>query len=554
MTERTWSHFLSWFARESLKIFTAPMSVYGGAVDALKGWKYSRNSTMFWIHLPAFLILLSVYLIYGFSVFERTDSKVQRYGVEGEKTLPTRTLESIANTKFSLLFPNVKPATPESAFPSERAKRAFQFAELLAKRILTFEPNSVPTRYRLALMKSIQGDEEQAKEIMFDIASGEYGTYPPASCWAASWILQAKEDNREVDMKDLGKHLNNATSWNECNVKLVSIFSILLEQNGLAPKAIEVAMDASKRDRRYNLQLAGLYSRLNNQEGLRQASYAAEEFFGAKLNTGNEQDDDRLAIAEVRKLTGRLPQAASVLEEGLMNNAKRPRLSRMLSDVRIAMFQQSIAPGPGGTMTADMTLLESAIDADPENPSISEQAARLLTQKIKPSKKIIDALRKQIANEITTAQSHSLLAQGYYLTGDEENAIKNWEMAIKKNVNARVEDANPYNNLAFCLFKSVPPNLERALQLIDIANKTAPKNAEVLDTYGQILMAANRPKEAISKFEQSIAADENRIATRKKLIDAYLAAGLKDMAKAQKEVVESMEPKPSVDEANKEPK
>jgi tetratricopeptide (TPR) repeat protein len=313
-------------------------------------------------------------------------------------------------------------------------------------------------------------------------------------------------------------------------------------------------MDASKRDRRYNLQLAGLYSRLNNQEGLRQASYAAEEFFGAKLNTGNEQDDDRLAIAEVRKLTGRLPQAASVLEEGLMNNAKRPRLSRMLSDVRIAMFQQSIAPGPGGTMTADMTLLESAIDADPENPSISEQAARLLTQKIKPTKKIIDALRKQIANEITTAQSHSLLAQGYYLTGDQENAIKNWEMAIKKNVNARVEDANPYNNLAFCLFKSVPPNLERALQLIDIANNTAPKNAEVLDTYGQILMAANRPKEAISKFEQSIAADENRIATRKKLIDAYLAAGLKDMAKAQKEVVESMEPKPAVDEANKEPK
>jgi hypothetical protein len=38
------------------------------------------------------------------------------------------------------------------------------------------------------------------------------------------------------------------------------------------------------------------------------------------------------------------------------------------------------------------------------------------------------------------------------------------------------------------------------------------------------------------------------------LIDAYLAAGLKDMAKAQKEIVESMEPKPAVDEANKEPK
>jgi tetratricopeptide (TPR) repeat protein len=552
MTERSWSHFLFWFASESLKIFTAPMSVYAGAIDALKGWKYSRNSTMFWIHLPAFLLLLSVYLIYGFSVFERTDSKVQRYGVEGEKALPTRTLENIAHTKFTFFYPpnTTVPATLESAFPSERAKRAFQFAENLAKRVLTFEPNSVSARYRLALMKSIRGDEELAKEIMFDIASGAYGTYPPASCWAASWILQAKEENN----RDLGKHLKHAISWSECNVKLVSIYSLLLEQNGLTPAAIDVAIDASKRDRSFNVQLAQLYSRLNNVEGLRQASFAAEEFFGARLNTGNERDFDRLAIAEVRMLTGRLPQAASVLEEGLMNNAKRPELALKLSNVRIAMFQQSIVPGPGGTMTADMPLLESAIDADPENPSISEQAARLLTQKIKPTKKIIEALRRQIADGITTAQSHSLLAQGYYLTGNEKEAIKNWEMAIEKNRKGNVGDASPYNNLAFCLFKSVPPNLERALQLIDTANKIAPNNSEVLDTFGQILMAANQPKEAITKFEQSIAADQNRISTRKKLVDAYLAAGLKDMAKAQKEVIESMEPKPEVDEETKEPK
>jgi tetratricopeptide (TPR) repeat protein len=550
MNDRTWLQFAYWFAFESLKIFTAPMSVYGGAIDAIKGWKYSRNSTMFWIHLPAFLALASVYLAYGFSVFERTDSKVQRYGVEGEKTLPTRTLENIANTKFSFLEPNRKPATLESAFPTERAKRAFQFASLLAKQVLSFQPKSVPTRYRLALMKSIEGEEEEAREIMFDLASGDYGIYPPASCWAASWIIQAKEDNREVDMKDLGKHLKNATSWNDCNVKLVSIFSMVLEQNGLSPAAIDVAIDAAKRDRGYNLQLARLYSRLNNQEGLRQASYAAEEFFGARLNTGNERDDDRLAIAEVRMLTGRLPQAASVLEEGLMNNAKRPLLSLMLSNVRIAMFQQSILPGQNGTITADMARLESAIDADPNNPSISEQAARLLTQKIKPTKKIIDALRKQIDAGITTAESHSLLAQGFYLMGNEKEAIKNWELAIAKNP----RDSNSHNNLAFCLFKSASPNIDRALQLINTANTIAPNNAEILDTFGQILMAAKRPKEAINKFEQSIASDENRIETRKKLVDAYLAAGLKDLAKAQKEIIESMEPKPEIDEVSKDSK
>ena len=541
MNDRTWLQFLSWFASESLKIFTAPMSVYGGAADALKGWKYSRNSTMFWIHLPAFLGLLAVYLAYGFSVFERTDSKVQRYGVEGEKTLPTKSLEGIANTRFNFLNPKAKRATLESAFPSDRAKRAFQFAGLLAKRVLSFQPKSVPTLYRLALMNSIEGKEEQAKETMFDLASA--GTYPPASSWAASWLIQAKEEGLEVDMKDFGKHLKNAISWNDCNVQLVSIYSQLLEKNGLTPAAIDVAIDAAKRDRAYNLQLAQLYARINNQEGLRQAAYTVEEYFGGRLNTGNESDIDRLAIAEVRMLTGRLPQAASVLEEGLMNNVKRPSLSYMLSNVRIAMFQQSITSNASGGMTADMARLESAIDADPNNPSISEQAARLLTQKIKPTKKIIDALRKQIEAGITTAESHSLLAQGFYLMGNEKEAIKNWEMAIAKNPN----DANSHNNLAFCLFKSTTPNLDRALQLINTANTISPNNAEVLDTFGQILMAAKRPKEAINKFEQSINADENRIETRKKLVDAYLAAGIKDLAKAQQEVIESMTPKTDSD-------
>jgi hypothetical protein len=67
-------------------------------------------------------------------------------------------------------------------------------------------------------------------------------------------------------------------------------------------------------------------------------------------------------------------------------------------------------------------------------------------------------------------------------------------------------------------------------------------------------MAAKKPKEAINKYEQSIAVDENRIETRKKLVDAYLAAGLNDLAKAQKEIIESMEPKPESDEDTKDSK
>jgi hypothetical protein len=63
----------------------------------------------------------------------------------------------------------------------------------------------------------------------------------------------------------------------------------------------------------------------------------------------------------------------------------------------------------------------------------------------------------------------------------------------------------------------------------------------VLDTYGEILMLSNRPQEAVNKLELAIRYDNARIGSRKKLVSAYLAAGLDDMAHAQSKVIEQIE-------------
>ena len=73
------------------------------------------------------------------------------------------------------------------------------------------------------------------------------------------------------------------------------------------------------------------------------------------------------------------------------------------------------------------------------------------------------------------------------------------------------------------------------------ANALSPNNAEVLDSLGDILMIAKRPKDAINKFELAIHFDPQRMETRKKLVDAYLSNGMEEDAKTLRKVIEKME-------------
>ena len=54
-------------------------------------------------------------------------------------------------------------------------------------------------------------------------------------------------------------------------------------------------------------------------------------------------------------------------------------------------------------------------------------------------------------------------------------------------------------------------------------------------------MLANRPQDAVNKFERAIKNDSRRVDIRKKLVAAYRAAGLYAMAKTQLQLIQSLE-------------
>ena len=540
MTPTDFVNGASWLGQEVLKVFYTPVGVAGGMIDAFRGWKFSRSWVRFWFHLPSVVLLITVYLVFAFSILGRSDSRIQSLSVKSEKNCATKLMEEIYAEKSEEEFSKVAglsyiDVTESKTVPiSDVTKR---YVELLSKRILSIQPNNQTAHYRLGLIYSLTEQNEAARSEMLELANGKYGECIQASAWMAKDLLKRQVAGVEVSTPELATYLEKASKWKNVDFRLVTYFARILEAAGDAPKAISLTKQAAVNRPELNLDLARLYYRQGYQAESRSVATSVEDLFMKKLNSVSEKESDRLAVAEARRMTGRLEQAAEVLEEGLLNKSSVPATRRELSEIYRLIYLKTVFKTEAGPYQADLAQLEKVADIDPSNPNVSGDIAKLLLLKIKPTKKLVDVLKKQIEAGITNASAHILLAENFLQFGNTKEAIKNWESALAKDPN----QPGALNNLALVLAKESESNIDRSLGLLTKALALSPNNPEILDSLGDVLLMAKRPKDAFNKFELSIRFDPQRLATRKKLFDAYQLNGMDDMAKALSKVIEKME-------------
>lgn len=529
----------NWFVKEIFKVVHSPIEVLGGLLDAVRGWKFSRSWRSLLLNLPAAVFIAGVYIVYGFSRFHTADGELQRFLVESEKICSTSTLEKACDQLIEPDFCREIGLAPPEADPksaivtTELTKKQ---VELLCKRILSIESDNQTAHYRLGLIYFINGNPQAATDEMRLLAEGKNYDFPKANAWLAKSSISSGAYLDEKLLPQWIANIAKAVAWKNGDVRLMQIYSRRLELAGETQKAIVVAQKAAVIQPELNLDLARLYARVGNQQGLRECAYAVEEYFGRKLNTSQEEDTDRLAIAEVLKLMGKLDLASTVLTEGLLKKPDRPLLSRELSEIQLKLYIESIAQQPDGKFRADLALLEKAAETAPDNPSISVEIAKLLPMGIQSTKKLVDVLKKQIHLDAVGVQAYMFLADGHFGSGNIKEAIRNWELALQKDS----RNTTAMNNLAVALARSNPANLDRPFELLTIASSLAPSSPEVLDSLGDVLMIANRPKEAINKYGLAIRLDKSRLSTRKKMVDACKAIGMEDEAVAQSKVIQSI--------------
>ena len=529
-----------WVGSEFLKIFYTPVGVAGGFIDAFRGWKFSRSWVRVWFHLPSLILLLGVYIVFFFSFFSRVDSRIQLFSVESEKQISTKTLEAICNNLFEDDFCKaidwVTAEKVETKMDSVTDLK-HRYVGLLSKRILTKQPTNQAAHYRLGMIHTLTGEGDAAVSEMSELAKGQFGVCPQANAWMAKDILKQSVAGTGYSAPELINHLEKATKWKEVDFRLISFYAKMLEKMGEIDKAIAVARQAANFRPELQLELARLFQRIGSKEEVKLAATVAEDIFNKRLNTPTEKESDRIAVAEARVMTDRLEQAAEILTEGLQTKTSGPASKRELSEIQRLIYRKSIVKTVDGEYLAEVTLLEKAAESDPLNTNISTEIANMLRLKILPTQKLKNVLLKQLELGICSVSGHVALAEGYFVAGKVNLAIKNWELALTKDSN----NLGVLNNLSLCLARESEKNLPRSLELINRAVALAPASAEILDTLGDILVIAKRPQEAIGKFEHAVRSDPSRIETRKKLITTYKLLGMDGQAEVTSAVIKEME-------------
>ncbi len=180
--------------------------------------------------------------------------------------------------------------------------------------------------------------------------------------------------------------------------------------------------------------------------------------------------------------------------------------------------------------------------------AVSEEVARLLARGGKASPALREALNQQLADGQATTMTHLMLATRALKESKLEKAIPHLEVALRNAPNAPVV----LNNLAVALCRVSPSNAPRARELIDRALRVSGPNAEMLDSQGEIRMASGDYVGAVESFESAVGLDGTRIATRRRLMEAYEKAGMKEMVTVQANKIRELEatmqppPKPAI--------
>lgn len=542
---------VQWFFAEIAKIFHSPVGVAGGVLEAIRGWKFSRNWMSVWLNLPAAVLIATVFSIFSFSNFQTEDGQLQQLLVIGEEKCSTSTLESLCDQidedEFTKALGESTIVKVKEA-PIQLGPLTLKYVELLSKRVLDIEATDFRGLYRLALVHFLTDQKSLAMTEMNQLATISAGAFPQANAWLARRMVASIESSPGsaeylASAEKVKPIFEKAFEWKNLDPRLMLAYAKILEKGGDLQRAIVVTKRASSIKPEASLDLARLYARAGNADGLRESSYAVEDHFGKKLNTPLEQESDRLAVAEAKRLSNKPLAAIEILKEGLMNKDPKPKLQRELSEVYLLIYQNSIEkleskdPSDKVKWKVDFDALQKVIDADPTNPNFSLEVARLLPIGVTPTKGLLDSLKKQMQMGITTSGTYILLAEEQYKQNKVKEAIKFWEIAIQ-------QDPTNYlaiNNLALVLAKDQPNNLDRPFQMLNQAVEALPSNPEFYDSLGELYLLANRPKDAINKLEKAIKLDQNRINTREMLVKAYKAADMEDMAQVQLRVIATIQ-------------
>ena len=517
------------------KLYNQPLHLVGGLLDAFRGWRLTRRWWIIFACAPVVLGMFVCFVVAAGVRFLPNDYLAEAYLGKIKTVIPPDDLERAVFGRIELLD------TPETHAEYQEGMAqlpTFETADLeearsLLQRVMQLNKKDVESSFRLAMIDTLLGNEEAANKRLAELAPVDSRRLGAAHAYRAMALWKQNLSGEKVDLRRMMHHFEAASQWPRIEPKYLVLYAQLLVKAGQTEKALEVAESAAQLDSKLNLDVA----ELANVAGLESESYFAAEkaltYYRDRLGREDETERDRMAYARCELLLGRVDAAIESLRQGLETDSdSKPRLRRYLSEVYRTEFNKTVKQNDG-EWTADMNLLVEAAAVDPENPYISETVADLAKIQLRPPKEIEAILVQHIRAGKASARTHMLLANTLMRRGRMADAAVHW----RKVVEMQPENAEAANNLSVAMVRLDPSSAPEAKALIESIIERYGSSPELLDSYGEILIANNEPLAAIKQLEAALAQDANRDNTRARLIQAYDLADMPDDAKAQKELL-----------------
>jgi tetratricopeptide (TPR) repeat protein len=244
-----------------------------------------------------------------------------------------------------------------------------------------------------------------------------------------------------------------------------------------------------------------------------------------KQNAPRENPDDRIGWAQALMIQKDFPAALSVLEEGLRQSGGHPTYQRALGDLCAAWAGEQTKDG-GPSLAERLKLINRGLECIPQHAGLLKLLIDTSHLAGPEGATARSTLNRMLAQGELPALLHFLLGNDAWQRGQMAEARTQMDLAFT------AAPQMPYvaNNMATLLTLSTPPELDRALAIIQSVVTNSPANPEFRDTRGQILLKLKRYQEAITDLEFALPSLKPAASTHKALAEAYHALGLSQLA------------------------
>lgn len=382
--------------------------------------------------------------------------------------------------------------------------------------------------YRSQAVEKIQASPFYRKQAIRLL--GKAFQIQPDNPRIALFLTQLAEDSSGLPdnlVEELSAHWQEAAAKEESTPETLRLASQFCMLEGRKEESVELMRKAAEKDQRYTDSLITQYSKAGMTAQSQSLTVRLAATYESLLEADPNQVVPRIRFARLLIGTGQLDKAEALLRAAPeLTNGLKAELGRVLHD-RV----RDVDPAE------HLSTLHEALELSPRNNDVLEQVATLAANPEYGELSRRAILKLTVDGRLPAAIAYAALGTALLNAEEYEQA----EEDLRKSTQLAKRNPLGWNNLAVCLIRKANPDPKSAVQCAEIALKLLPDHETLLTTYGEALLAAGAPADAIRVLQRAVGMGKKTEAIHRHLAAAHANLGNDELVERHRAMAEQFD-------------